>query len=110
MVEQLPKEVRVKIAAECTDREAEVDARTDSVLVWHDGYCVPWVPDSDNWHHRQLARTVAREIKAKLTGISKQDIAAFLNSVCLLERLNDALATDDVPALERLLAELRGWL
>jgi hypothetical protein len=108
MVEQLPKEVRVKIAAECTDREAEVDARTDSVLVWHDGYCVPWVPDSDNWHHRQLARTVAREIQQAK---GRSESTAEYEFACRLDaKLSSYLSEDDTNALERLLAELRGWL
>jgi hypothetical protein len=93
MTEQLPKEVRVKIANLCFDGRPHD---------WSE-----WSPDSFVVHRDILTRTVARGIKAAYIGASPTE---SMRELVTLQTFADALATDDTNALERLLAEMKGWL
>jgi hypothetical protein len=127
MTEQLLPEVRLKVAGECVPKDWCKNSYGEVVVIencwpYGGGGYMPnttaeWLPEKDFWQKDALTRTVAREI-GELAEINSmcagEDYVAFGNKLYKVQdydsRLRVSIATDDVPALERLLAELRGWL
>lgn len=125
MNDKLPPEVRVKVAASCSDFEPsnivivtvhktgfiEADEKGNQIthssrvgwnvnktpadMMWF------WEPEERLEQKDALTRTAARLIAEKPDCMPR---------LMLFERLGKAIATNDVNALERLVAELKGFL
>lgn len=101
MTEQLPPEVRVKIAADVTGNECVLDeARV--IIKYTTGAWLWWRPDVSLSQKDALVCAVAREISSHEERhgyrLDAQNYARERS-----EHFMNALTTDDVPALERLL-------
>lgn len=62
-----------------------------------------WEPERSSAHKVALFRACAQLIKTKI-GV----VVDVMKALALLERFNDALATNDVPEIEKLVFELLG--
>jgi hypothetical protein len=101
---QLPPEVRMKVAEECHPPEHfwQWEIRADEPYeVWKRSgvHRKVWSPKHYAVHRAALTRTAARLIQVNFAAHFDK-MPAFVAAV----------ATDDVNALERLVAELSGWV
>ena len=95
MNEKLKPEVRKMVAEECRpDRD-------------HSNTGNLWEPDRDPYDKDALTRTAARLIKEAYVGSSPTEA---MREFVTLQTFADAVSTNDTDALERLVAELKGFV